>query len=452
MHLLIFPTIAMLFAWPNFTHLAVSIVSVAFVLGVLVFVHEFGHYAVAKLCGVRVETFSLGFGKRIWGFRRGETDYRISVLPLGGYVKMAGENPMEARTGDPGEFSSHPRWQRFLIAIAGPVMNILLAVVVLTVTYMFHHEFPAVAKSPVDIIYVSPGSPAEKAGIRRGDRIVKVENIPNPNWDQVLLRMAINPNQPVPVILSREGREVAVTVIPDVYGVNKMGDAGLEPPVVAGTVEAGKPAEKAGIRAGDVLLMVEGKPIRGLRDLSDVLDKTQSNPVQLSVLQQGQENKISVTPELMDTPGSAKKYRIGINVMQVEQLPFPVAAREATAELKSNSLLVFELLGKLLEHKNSIQQVSSPVGIAVATGEAAMRGPWELMMVMALISLQLALFNLLPIPILDGGLMLMLLIEAVIRRDIKQEIKERVYQAAFVVLMLFAAVVIFNDVVKSLHG
>jgi regulator of sigma E protease len=453
MHLLIFPTIATLFAWPNFTHLPIYIASVAFVLGVLVFVHEFGHYAVAKLCGVRVETFSLGFGKRLWGFRRGETDYRISILPLGGYVKMAGENPMEARTGDPGEFSSHPRWQRFLIAIAGPVMNILLAVVVLTVTYMFHHEFPAVFKSPVDVIFVNPGSPAEKAGIRPGDRIVKVENIPNPTWDQVLLRMAINPNQPVPVVLAREGHEVAVTVVPDVYGVNKMGDAGLEPPVVAGTVEAGLPAEKAGIRVGDVLLAVDGKPIRSLRDLSEALDKTQSNPVQLTVLQQGQERKLSVTPQLLDTPGApGKKYRIGIGQMEVEQLPFPVAAREATAELKSNSLLVFELLGKLLEHKNSIQQVSSPVGIAVATGEAAMRGPWDLMTVMALISLQLALFNLLPIPILDGGLMLMLLIEGVIRRDIKQEIKERVYQAAFVVLMLFAAVVIFNDVVKSLHG
>jgi regulator of sigma E protease len=452
MHLLIFPTFAALFAWPNFTHFPIYIASVAFVLGVLVFVHEFGHYAVAKLCGVRVETFSLGFGKRLWGFRRGETDYRISLLPLGGYVKMAGENPMEARTGDPGEFTSHPRWQRFLIAIAGPVMNILLALVVLSAVYTFHHEFPAVAKSPVDVIYVNPGSPAEKADIRRGDRIVKVENIQNPTWEQLLIRMEINPNQRVPVTLIRDGRPIDVTVIPEVYGANKMGDAGLEPPVVAGMVEAGSPAEKAGIRAGDLLLMVDGKPIRGLRDLSEALDKTQSKPVQLSVRQHDQEHTVSVTPQLLDTPGSGKRYRIGINVMQVEQLPFPVAAREATAELKSNSLLVFELLGKLLEHKNSIQQVSSPVGIAVATGEAAMRGPWDLMVVMALISLQLALFNLLPIPILDGGLMLMLLIEGVIRRDIKQEIKERVYQAAFVVLMLFAAVVIFNDVVKSLHG
>jgi regulator of sigma E protease len=453
MVLLSHPATLIFLSWPDFSRWPIYIASVAFVLGVLVFVHEFGHYAVAKLCGVRVETFSLGFGKRLWGFRRGDTDYRISLLPLGGYVKMAGENPMEARTGDPGEFTSHPRWQRFLIAIAGPVMNILLAFVILTCVYTFHHEFPAVAKSPVDVIFVNPGSPAEKADIRPGDRIVKVEKIQNPTWEQVLIRMEINPNQPVPVVLSRDGRQVPVTVVPDVYGPNKMGDAGLEPPVVAGSVDAGSPAEKAGIRAGDVLFMVEGKPIRGLRDLLDALEKSQGHPVQMSVLHDGQERKLSITPQLLDTPGAqGKRYRIGISVMQVEQLPFLAAAKQATAELKSNSLLVFELLGKLLEHKNSIQQVSSPVGIAVATGEAAMRGSWDLLVVMALISLQLALFNLLPIPILDGGLMLMLVIEGVIRRDIKQEIKERVYQAAFVVLMLFAAVVIFNDVVKSLHG
>ena len=137
--------------------------AVAFVLGVLVFVHEFGHYAVAKLCKVRVEVFSLGFGKRLWGFRRGDTDYRLSLLPLGGYVKMSGENPMEDRTGDAGEFMSHPRWQRFLIAIAGPAMNIILAVVVLTGVYMVHHDYNAVLHAPVDAIWITPGSSAAKA-------------------------------------------------------------------------------------------------------------------------------------------------------------------------------------------------------------------------------------------------------------------------------------------------
>ena len=440
-------------SWPDFSKWPIEIASVVFVLGVLVFVHEFGHYAVAKMCGVRVEIFSLGFGKRRWGFRRGDTDYRISALPLGGYVKMSGENPMEERTGDPGEFTSHPRWQRFLIAIAGPAMNILLAAVVLTCVYRFHHEFLAAAKNPVDVVSVAPGSAAEKAGIRSGDRITRVENIPNPNWEQVILRMAINPRQPVPVTLDRAGKTMETTVVPDEAGPNRVGDAGLDPPAVAGTVDPGSPAEVAGIRSGDVLLSVEGQPIQGLRDLLQALEKAQSRPVKLTVLRNGQQLPLLVTPRLMDTPGSQeKRYRIGISLMEVEQLPFPAAAREAGEELKNSSVLVFELLGKLLRYKNPIQQISSPIGIAQATGEAAQRGPWDLFGLMALISLQLALFNLLPIPILDGGLMLMLLIEGTIRRDIKQEIKERVYQAAFVFLMLFAAAVIFSDVLKSFHG
>src|SRR5438309_11291398 len=158
------------------------------VLGVLVFVHEFGHYAVAKLCGVRVEVFSLGFGKRIWGFRKGDTDYRISILPLGGYVKMSGENPLESRTGDPGEFTSHPRWQRFLIAVAGPAMNILFAVVVLTAVYMIHDEEPIFIDQPAVISWVMENSAAEKAGLQPGDKIIRIEDVNNPTWEHAFYK------------------------------------------------------------------------------------------------------------------------------------------------------------------------------------------------------------------------------------------------------------------------
>src|SRR5262245_34180398 len=302
---------------------AIAVAAFLFVLGVLVFIHEFGHYAVAKFFGVRVETFSLGFGKRLWGFRRGETDYRISLLPLGGYVKMAGENPLEARTGDPGEFTSHPRWQRFLIAIAGPVMNILLAFVILTCVYMFHHEFVAAGRNPVDVISVTPGSPADKAGIRPRDRIVKIENIENPTWEQALVRIEINPKQPVALTLQRDGRKVETTVVPDVVGPDRMGDAGLEPPAVAGTIEAGSPAEKAGVRPGDVLLSLDGKPIPGMRELQQILEKSKNTQVQLGLLRDGQELTLAVTPRLMDTLGETEqKYRIGVGPMQVERLPF----------------------------------------------------------------------------------------------------------------------------------
>src|SRR3954454_1772017 len=145
---------------------SLSVVAFIFVLGILVFVHEFGHYAVAKLFKVRVEVFSLGFGKRLFGFKRGDTDYRISLLPMGGYVKMAGENPMESRTGDPGEFMSHPRWQRVLIAIAGPAMNILLAIAILTGVFMVNYSHPAYLEKPVDLAYVEADSPAAAAGLK----------------------------------------------------------------------------------------------------------------------------------------------------------------------------------------------------------------------------------------------------------------------------------------------
>src|SRR5436305_8114298 len=174
-----------------------NIVAVAFVLGIMVLVHEFGHYAVAKLCGVRVEVFSVGFGKRIFGFRRGDTDYRLSILPLGGYVKMAGENPMEARTGDPGEFMSHPRWQRFLIAIAGPAMNILLAIGLLTVVYKVHYETPVFLDKPAVTSWVNQASAAAKAGLRPRGRIIRIDGVEMTTLTQASLKVILSPTPPL---------------------------------------------------------------------------------------------------------------------------------------------------------------------------------------------------------------------------------------------------------------
>lgn len=431
--------------------LSLSVVAFIFVLGILVFVHEFGHYAVAKLFRVRVEVFSLGFGKRLIGFRRGDTDYRISLLPLGGYVKMAGENPMEARTGDPGEFMSHPRWQRFLVAIAGPAMNIILAFVVLSVLYTFHHEYFAYSKSPVDVVFIAPNSPAERAGLQVGDRIVKVERIDNPTWEDFLTRVSINPNQQVPIKVHRGEQVLDLTLLPISDGKDREGSVGLEPPEVVGMIERGLPADKAHIQSGDVLVSVDGKPIHSVDDLLKALQEAKGSPVQLTILRDRKNLTLSIPGELVGSPDSTeKKYRIGVSIEQVEKLPFRVAVQTSYEECKSNSLLIFELLGKLIQRKNSIQQMSGPIGIMRYSGQAARMGMPTLLKFMALISLNLAIFNLLPIPILDGGLVLMLLVESVMRRDIKQEVKERVYQAAFVFLVLFAAVVIFNDVAKTI--
>jgi regulator of sigma E protease len=439
-----------------------TIVAFIFVLGVLVFVHEFGHYAVAKLFKVRVEVFSLGFGKRLFGFHHGDTDYRISLLPLGGYVKMAGENPMETRTGDPGEFMSHPRWQRFLIAIAGPAMNILLAVVVLTGVYMYRHEYPAFLDKPAQLGWVIDNSSAQKAGFKTGDKITAIQDKSNPTWDDVHYQILANMDRNLAIDVQRGEQTLHLNLVAhvsDKQDGDLLGDLGIVPagPAIVRKIELGKPANQAGMQLGDEIRAVDGIPVQSgnAQGLFAVLQTTKEKPVTITVLRNGQSKDLVVTPQLL--PGGAGQhdaYRIGIEIppdFHTEKLPFTAALRTAAVECKKNSTLIFRLLGQLLSGNGSIKQLGGPVMIAEESGRAAELGFGVLLQFMTLISLNLAIFNLLPIPILDGGLMLMLLIESVMRRDIKQEVKERMYQVAFVCLVLFAAVVIFNDVSKTLH-
>ena len=442
-------------------HFPLNIVAFIFVLGILVFVHEFGHYAVAKLFKVRVEVFSLGFGKRLAGFRRGDTDYRISLLPLGGYVKMAGENPMEARTGDPGEFMSHPRWQRFLVAIAGPAMNVILAVVVLTGVFMFRHEYPAYLDQPAVVGWVADDSPAQKAGLQPGDKIVAVQDKQNPTWDDVRYKIfgSINQNMQMNVQRGTQTLHLAMTPrIPEKDDAGEiLGELGMFAggPSIVSKVEPGLPAEKAGIQVGDEITAVNGIKVQNSRafGLYAVLQKSKEASVPITVIRKGQPLEFKLKPQLL--PGPDKEgYRIGVEIptdFRTEKLPFAAALNAATADCKKNSSLIFTLLGQLFTVKGTLKQFSGPVGIMQESGRAAEAGFIVLLQFMALISLNLAIFNMLPIPILDGGLVLMLLVESVMRRDIKQEVKERVYQAAFVFLVLFAAVVIFNDVSKTIH-
>src|SRR5579862_6365669 len=276
-----------------------SLVAVVAVLGFMILIHEFCHYAVAKLLGVRVEQFAIGFGKRLVGFRRGETDYRINALPLGGYVKMSGENPMDERTDDPAEFMNHPRWHRFIIAIAGPAMNILLAIGLLTVVYMVHYEYPAVLDEPAVIGWVLPDTPAAKAGIQVGDRITRLDGIDNPTWKQVDPKEALSPNQPLNVTLARDGKTLDKTIVPEAYGVNQMGYAGWVPKESSVTVtelEKGMPAEKAGMKVGDEILTVDGQPIPAIDAMIETLKRTQGKPVEITVRRDGQERTFTLQP------------------------------------------------------------------------------------------------------------------------------------------------------------
>lgn len=438
----------------------IATVSVVFVLGVLVFVHEFGHFAAAKLFGVRVETFSLGFGKRIFGFRRGGTDYRISVLPFGGYVKMAGETPLDNHTGSPDEFMSHPRWQRVIIALAGPFMNIALAIAVMTCVFMVHDEQPVYWDQKAKVGYVVPNSQAEKAGVKAGDTIVKINGTDHPTWEDVLLKTMASPGAAVHLDLLRGDQVIATAVTPEKNPDEQGTNPGWFPdaPNVVNVLEPNMPAAKAGVQMGDVITSVNGVPVEATSDLSNQLQQTKNTPVDVGVRRGGQQLTLKMTPEFTkEGPDKEGRWRIGLILssdpkLVVIHLPFSAALQKSLHENKSYSFLVVDLVRNLVRGAVSIKTISSPIGIARVSGEAAREPGWTpLMKLMAIVSLQLGIFNLFPIPILDGGMILMLLIESFMRRDISMRFKERAYQVAFVFLMLFATVVIYNDIVKGLH-
>jgi regulator of sigma E protease len=436
-----------------------TILVMGIVLGFMILIHEFGHYAAAKFFKVRVEVFSIGFGKRLLGFRRGETDYRISALPLGGYVKMSGENPMDERTGDAGEFLSHPKWQRFVIAIAGPFMNILLAFALWTGVFMVHFEYPAIYDGPAVIGWILPNTPAANAGIQRGDEIVRIDDVQNPTWEQVGYKQALSSNQPLKIGILRDGVVSEVTLVPKPAGRNQSGDVGWvprEPNFTATLIEPGMPAEKAGLKVGDQILSINGQEIPATDVLVDMLGRTKDQPLEIIVLRNGQKLTFTVQPKLAPSrPTGEMRYRIGLASVptKVMRLPFTEAVRKSALECKKNSLLILELLQKMVQRKVSIKQVDGPIGIGSAVGSAAREKGWTpLLFVSAIISLNLGVFNLLPIPILDGGVILLLLIESLLQKDISLRIKERIYQAAFVFLVVFAVTVIYNDIIKQLPG
>jgi regulator of sigma E protease len=431
----------------------------AVVLGIMILVHEFGHYAAAKLCGVRVDVFSIGFGKRLTGFRRGNTDYRISALPLGGYVKMAGENPLESRTGAPDEFMSHPRWQRFIIAIAGPAMNILLAIGLLTGVFMVHYEHPVYLDQPAVIGWVIENSPAAKAGIEAGDRITRIDGVQNPTWEDVLLKTAVETNQPISVAVQRGNQVLEKHVIADPQASTNPDQYQTigwvqDEPIMVTELEPKMPAAKAGIQLGDQIVAINGVSVRSLFSVIKHLQDSGDKPVDITALRNGHQLHFQATPVMTDEAGQ-KRYRLGFQSepVRVEKLPFAQALDRSITENKKYSMLILNLVHKMLERQTSIKQMEGPIGIARVSGQAARQPGWTpLLSLMAGLSLNLGILNLLPIPILDGGMILMLIIESLIRRDINTRVKERMLQTGLVFLVLFFVVVICNDIMKALPG
>jgi regulator of sigma E protease len=428
-------------------------------IGIMVVVHEFGHFAVAKLCGVRVESFSVGFGPRLFGIKYGDTDYKVCLLPLGGYVKMTGENPGDDQPGDdPAAFSSHPRWQRMLIGLAGPASNFILAFVAMIVYFGWINEVPDIKTATLE--WVTPGSAADQAGLQPGDVFRQFGNTQNPDFETVVDQARSDADQTVPVVVDRNGKTIQASFhVPDKSSKNgfELSQTGMFLQYVHGSIGVDQtvpnsPADKAGLKGGDSIVAVDGHAFHTVDPLLDYLQQGQGKPVTLTV----ERNGATLPPTVVHPSMQDAQWRLGFMAvppadppMHERPLPFAEAVSESRDFCGENSLLIVDVLKKLLTRQASVKQLAGPVGIAHAAGQAAETKYWAPKFGLAAgISLNLGILNLLPFPILDGGLIMLLLIESLMRHDISMVVKERIYQAAFVVLVMFFCYVSFNDVAK----
>lgn len=434
------------------------------ILGSAVVIHEFGHFIVAKLFKIRVETFSVGFGPRLFGKKWGDTDYRVSAIPLGGYVKLGGDESNAPLEGDGssdipvGErFDLRPRWQRFLVALAGPVMNVLTALAIPLAGALMY----GVPASPPPVVsYVATGGAAQSAGVQPGDRIVSFNGTENPEWDTIHGDALLSPGLPLPMVVERGGQRVPLTITPTVHTEEgeTVGFLDFVPdnggfPIVVRSVTADGPAAEAGVQPGDHVLAVNGEALRSAEHFGMFIREHRSEPITLTIERNGQKQNITATPRRL----SDGLERLGIGQGDDFPLVRPSLSAAGTYAVRSN-LEVLRLTGKALGQFFSGQRsarntLSGPVGIYKAAGQAVERSGWGgFFAMLSILSLNLGIFNLLPIPVLDGGAIFLLLIEGVlatIGMKLSMRVRDRIQQVGFVMVLLLMVFVITNDLLKQ---
>jgi regulator of sigma E protease len=426
-----------------------SVLAFVFVLGVLIFVHELGHFLMARRIGVRVLTFSLGFGPKLVSIKRGDTEYCISAIPLGGYVKMAGENPEDARTGAADEFLSKSKWQRFQVLIMGPVMNLILAVVVMTFVLYQGALVPKAEDEPVVIGSFRQGSVAQAAGLQVGDRIVSMDGAPLENWNQFSMEILGKAGRTVTLMIERDGKAIEKQLVPAPMGKFEVGEIGILPVMRPQftSVNGGEPAQEAGFKPEDIVLALNNE--RGLSQpqIIERIQKSEGKPLDFEILRAGQTMHVVVTPRKTDGV-----FRIGAHIaiteMRTVNPSFFGAIRMSAEQNWDWTKLIVKTLVGLFTRDTSVKQLMGPVAIADLSGTAAEQGWLPLFNLLAMISLNLGLLNLMPIPVLDGGHIAILALEGLSRRDFSMKVKEKMLFAGFVLLLTLMVTVIYNDLTR----
>ena len=426
-----------------------TILAFVFVLGILIFVHELGHFLMARRIGVRVLTFSLGFGPKLLNIHRGDTDYCVSIIPLGGYVKMAGENPEDQRSGATDEFLSKTKWQRFQVLVMGPVMNVVLALVVMTVVLYQGAQVPIFDQQPVVIGTFSENSVAKAAGLQPGDQVVSVDGKEVDNWDQFSSAIVTKARKEIGIGYVRNGKAGSITVVPLAQGKYDIGDVGIQPAVhpQIGELTPGMPAAQSGLKTGDVILAADDEKDVTYEHLLAAIKAHNGQPLQLTIRRNGQEQQIAVTPRM-----TGDKPMIGAQISAFETRMIEPGLLEAVKlSVQKNwewMRMIAQTVVGLFTRETSVKQLMGPVAIADLSGSAAEAGWIPLFSLMAMISLNLGLLNLMPIPVLDGGHIFILALEGLARRDFSMRVKEKMLLAGFVVLLMLMVTVIYNDLMR----
>src|SRR5580658_1482024 len=447
------------------------IVGVVLVLGVMVLVHEWGHFIVARMCGVRVDVFSIGFGPRLFGWKKGPTDYRVSALPLGGYVRMAGQDPSEvdsqgkfasgdgeaAPTGAADELMSKPRWQRALISFAGPAVNLILPIFLLTGLFSIAGvPYPAYLNVAVHVTGTPGNADTTPSVLKPGDTVLSINGTATPNWEQALRALKdVVPGTTVKMEVDDSGTRQTIEVpIKDKSDPSRIfGFVPIRP--IIDQIAQGAPADRAGLQEGDEITAVNGTHIDYWEQFQQFTRSSNGQPMTLDLIRKGQPVRLVVTPEKGAAGTGENVYQIGIGPRDdsiYKRVSFSESVKIAGVETADTIEQTVDVVGKLFSGRVSIKQLQGPVGISHMAGQAVRKGPPYVVTLMVVISINLGILNLLPIPILDGGNILLLAIEGIMRRDLSMSFKERFVQVGLVFLLVIFAIVMYNDILRRISS
>jgi regulator of sigma E protease len=419
------------------------------VLGIIIFVHEFGHLITAKAFGVRVFIFSFGFGRRLFGFKWGETDCRVSAIPLGGYVKLEGEaddriSEDTSRLGDGRDFTSRPRWQRFLVYLAGPAMNAVLTIVILTGFHMVGFAVDASRFDAPIVGAVDAASPAERSGLAPGDEILTIDGKPLATWEEAQYQVLLRPEQELRLRVRRGDEERELGLRTEAQSKERLGTIGVHPLVRIGEVVDGQPAKEAGLRPDDAILAIDEAPIRSFAEIPPIVAASGGRALSFRVWRDGATLDVPITPR-----DSGSGPRVGIAAKTVVKKFGPVGAMaEAGRWTWEMTRQTFDVVGRLLTAKISPKTMMGPLGIAQASGDAARGGAGSLLFLVAVLSLQVGILNLFPLAPLDGGHLAIIAVEGLVRRDFSPAVKGWIMNAGAALIFLLIGLVIYSDLSK----